>query len=66
MKLRKLTAEEAAQLCQCGLRPGEWGHDHTCPYYVAGRRAALHCGQRTYALALLLSTARRGRQKGTS
>ena len=39
MKLRKLTPEEARQLCACLALPEEWGHYPGCPHYEAKRRA---------------------------
>jgi len=38
MKLRKLTSEETAMLCDCGLRPDESGHRPRCPHYTTRRR----------------------------
>jgi hypothetical protein len=47
MRLRKLTTDEAARLCGCGLYPTESGHDRQCPHWLAGRRAHWQrCSQR--------------------
>lgn len=65
MKLRKLTTEEGAALCACGLHPTEPCHDRACPHYLGGRRTDWQrCGQRAYALALLLAVARRAWASG--
>ena len=37
--VRKLTADEARQLCACLLLPAEWGHWRGCLHYTAKQRA---------------------------
>jgi hypothetical protein len=47
MKLHKLTTDEAALLCACGLKPTEPGHDRRCPCWLARRQAQWRvCSQR--------------------
>jgi len=61
--LRKLSAREIAQLCECGLFGDERGHAHTCRYWrdreIARLRARIDALEAQ--IALLVSPAARGR-----